>query len=43
VRGTDAEALARAALDARVLLTLLEEREPDLEQRYFALTAKAAS
>jgi ABC-2 type transport system ATP-binding protein len=40
VRGVEAEALARAALQARVLLTLLEEREPDLERRYFELTGE---
>src|SRR4051812_26925790 len=40
VRGATPEALARAALDAGVLLTLLEEREPDLEQRYFELTGE---
>jgi ABC-2 type transport system ATP-binding protein len=40
VRGVDADALARAAFDARVLLTLLEEREPDLERRYFELTGE---
>ncbi len=38
VRGVGVEAFARAAFDARVLLTLLEEREPDLEHRYFELT-----
>jgi ABC-2 type transport system ATP-binding protein len=38
VRGVGVEAFARAAFDARVLLTLLEEREPDLERRYFELT-----
>jgi ABC-2 type transport system ATP-binding protein len=40
VRGVEPEPLARAALDARVLLTLLEEREPDFEQRYFELTGE---
>jgi ABC-2 type transport system ATP-binding protein len=38
VRGIGVEAFARAAFDTRVLLTLLEEREPDLERRYFELT-----
>jgi ABC-2 type transport system ATP-binding protein len=38
VRGIGVEAFARAAFDARVLLTLLEERAPDLERRYFELT-----
>jgi ABC-2 type transport system ATP-binding protein len=41
VAGLDAEPLARAALAAGVLLTLLEEREPDLEARYFELTGTA--
>jgi ABC-2 type transport system ATP-binding protein len=40
VHGVSAEELARAAFDARVLLTLLEEREPDLERRYFELTGE---
>jgi ABC-2 type transport system ATP-binding protein len=40
VRGIGVEEFARAAFDARVLLTLLEEREPDLEQRYFELTGE---
>ena len=40
VRGVGIETFARAAFDARVLLTLLEEREPDLERRYFELTGE---
>jgi ABC-2 type transport system ATP-binding protein len=40
VRGVGVESFARAAFDARVLLTLLEEREPDLERRYFELTGE---
>ena len=40
VRGIAIETFARAAFEARVLLTLLEEREPDLERRYFELTGE---
>jgi ABC-2 type transport system ATP-binding protein len=40
VRGVSSETFARAAFDARVLLTLLEELEPDLERRYFELTGE---
>jgi ABC-2 type transport system ATP-binding protein len=40
VRGIGIETFARAAFGARVLLTLLEEREPDLEPRYFELTGE---
>jgi ABC-2 type transport system ATP-binding protein len=42
VRGISAETFARAAFDAGVLLTLLEEHEPDLERRYFELTGERA-
>ena len=42
VRGVDAASFAHAAHDRGLVLTLLEEHQPDLEHRYFALTDAAS-